>query len=260
METYGYDIRLRQKGEFYCFICFSRTIYSDLRTADMMKTWQMEDSHLTCFQEEWQIPSPRLWEDPLWQYKQPKMDYFLRKQASGFGFPWTNQRGQEEWLFSLFLWNFPSSDLTLHPFFTQTTNKLPTSENWRQPKIRTKACRPLPQEQCDHSLRAPLLMVPVDLQAVPVLCIPKRIPFSFTLSSWDFLQLVFFPFSVWVWCFSFPCSQYLIFFFPVTSSVACLNIPFRTAFLPNVLSHWREQHTFCGQLWSMEKTESFPRT
>lgn len=43
MGTYGYDFKSAQWSEFSCFICFSRTICSDSRVADMMKIWQMED-------------------------------------------------------------------------------------------------------------------------------------------------------------------------------------------------------------------------
>lgn len=62
----------------------------------------------------------QLWQDPLWQGKQPKMNCFLRKQASSFGLKWTSQKGREEWLFSLFLCNFPRSNSPLHPLVSQT--------------------------------------------------------------------------------------------------------------------------------------------
>lgn len=60
--------------------------------------------------------------------------------------------------------------------------------------------------------------------------------------------------GIYVWCFNVPWTQHLISFYPVNSSVACLNIPSRTIFLSQVLSHWREPETFCGQQKSTEKT------
>lgn len=132
MWTCGYEFKLRQKGgEFYCFICFPRAIYSDSRAADMTKTWQMEDSPtLPVFKknDRGQVPGS------------DKICYDNTNNLK-----WTTSQGTGQWLwvrvdkserlgrmtFFLFLCNFPSSNSTLHPFFTQTTYKLSTSEKWR---------------------------------------------------------------------------------------------------------------------------------